>query len=72
MFDSQAVSEAVDAGPLAFGLASRGGRKCPAVRRLTAGTVSNDPARAIEREALRHRLLQMILRNEQMRRLRPR
>lgn len=72
MLDSQAVAKAAGAGTLAFGLKTSGGRIGPAVRRLTDGTVSNDAVRAMEREALRHRLLQMILRNEQMRRRMPR
>ena len=72
MFDSQAVAKAVDAGALAFGLEAGGSRKGPAVRRLIGKTVSIDAIRTIEKEALRHRLLQMILRNEQMRRRMPR
>jgi len=72
MLDSQAVAKAAGAGTLASGLETSGGRIGPAVRRLTDGAVSNDAVRANEREAVRHRLLQMILRNEQLRRWRPR
>lgn len=72
MLDSQAVAKAAGAGALAFGLEAGSGRNRPLFRRRTDGPVSNRGARASEREALRRRLLKMILRNEQMRRLKPR
>lgn len=72
MFDSEAAADAIGSGALAFGVETGLGRIGPAVRRLADRTASNDAVRAIKREALRHRLLEMILRNERRRKLKPR
>ena len=47
-------------------------RTGPAGRRLAEEHASQDPVRQSEKEVLRRRLLEMILRNEQLRRARPR
>ena len=71
MIGSQAVAKVAGAGATAFGPKTSDGR-ANGFRRLRDAAVSNDAAREMERKALRHRLLQMILRNEEMRRRRPR
>ena len=62
MASSQAVAEPVSTGPLGY---STGGRRAER-------NGSEDLVGRSEREDLRRRLFQMILRNEQLRRARPR
>jgi hypothetical protein len=72
MLDSKPVADAIGSSALAFGVETRPGRIGPASRPLAEGRASDDPLLAIQRQALRHRLLEMILRNEQRRKLKPR
>ena len=62
MASSQAVAEPVSTGLPAF----------PTGRRRAEIGASEDLVRESEREALRRRLFEMILRNEQLRTARPR
>jgi hypothetical protein len=65
-------SEAVAAGGLTFRLDAGMDRIGPAAPSLTQGTVSGNAIRAQQKEALRRRLVEVILRNEQLRKLKPR
>lgn len=72
MFDSNAIADAIGSGALAMGVETGSRRIDPAVRLRTDGPASHDLLLAVERQALRHRLLELILRNEQRRKLKPR
>ena len=72
MFQSETMAEAVGAGAVAFRLDDGVGRIGPAARRPAGPTGAEAPGGPHDREALRRRLLEMILRKEQLRRVRPR
>ena len=65
-------SEMVATSGLTFRLDAGVNRIGPAARRPARPADAEDPLRADQRQDLRRRLLEMILRNEQRRRARPR
>lgn len=73
MFHSETVAERVGAGALAFRLDDGVGRIGPPARRLARPAGAEAAGSPQDREALRRRLLEMILRKEHLRKVaRPR
>jgi len=73
MFHSETMTQAVGAGALAFRLDDGVGRIGRAARRPAGPTGAEATGGPHDRQALRRRLLEMILRKEQLRRVvRPR
>ena len=72
MFHSEAVANGAGTGALTLGLRTGLRRIDPAAYRPALRADAEDPLHAHLRHDLRHRLLEMILRNEQRRRLKTR
>ena len=72
MMHFEAVADAVDTGNLNPARETGVGRIDPAARRVTRGMVSVEAVREQKRVALRRRLLEIILRNEELRNRKPR
>ena len=72
MMHFEAVADAVGTGNLKPERETGVGRLGSAACRVTHGTISVEAVRAQKREALRRRLLEIILRNEELRNQKPR